>query len=599
MHLPFTRRLASCNRFQKPPKARSFQAICSINPPVHPVFFFVRHASQWRAFKALLFHFVGQSSPNPPISTLVSNSSYHLKNILQISFDKLLSLFVLDCSIASTMLHRRLPPGLNLFLEIFRCILGEFISWFYENLVILRSSMLVQALHSSPVSEYENRSIVVEFFYLPTYRMHCKMVTTSQQLFWSHNVQYQHKTIMFTFDMLSFCWKLFSAPYSGQCEGETVIMSLSMSVPGKLKNSSGMVLSLTTHCTTLLLVISTSRQNSMKSLLPPTKRSQDSTPLNIERLIPLQNSLLNKVASIMLGIKFKFKLDFGKPSLTRNTIVLSAMFLVRRQQISKFTIKPSVTSRKLLWGAKIIDARRVIYHSSGFATSTNTMRPNVIFESSRWEMMIIIVINAMFHFDIFPISTNTKLQSVMLSRLPANATPDLTGDARALRRLRTACERAKRTLSSGAQATIEIDSLFDGEDFTMTITRARFEDLNSKAFSGTLEPVAQVLKDASIEKSKVDEIVLVGGSTRIPRIQKLLSEFFNGKKLEKSINPDEAVAHGAAVQAAVLTGKANTEETSDLLLLDVCPLSLGVAMEGNIFAPVVPRGSTVPCLRKR
>lgn len=159
----------------------------------------------------------------------------------------------------------------------------------------------------------------------------------------------------------------------------------------------------------------------------------------------------------------------------------------------------------------------------------------------------------------------------------------MSGDPRALRRLRTACERAKRTLSNGAQTTVEIDSLFDGEDFNAQITRARFEDLNSKAFNGTLDPVAQVLKDANIDKSKVDEIVLVGGSTRIPRIQKLLSDFFDGKKLEKSINPDEAVAYGAAVQAGILSGKATSAETADLLLLDVVPLSLGVAMEGNIF----------------
>ncbi|KAG5355495.1 Heat shock protein [Yarrowia sp. C11] len=176
---------------------------------------------------------------------------------------------------------------------------------------------------------------------------------------------------------------------------------------------------------------------------------------------------------------------------------------------------------------------------------------------------------------------------------------DISADPRALRRLRSACERAKRTLSSVTQTTVEVDSLFEGEDFSANITRARFEDINATLFKSTLDPVEKVLKDSKIDKSKVNEVVLVGGSTRIPKVQKMLSDYFDGKALEKSINPDEAVAYGAAVQGAILTGQAVGEDTEDLLLLDVVPLSLGVAMEGNIFAPVVPRNTTVPTLKRR
>eukprot|EP01010_Urceolus_cornutus_P000778 NODE_128_length_2298_cov_22027.501556_g104_i0.p1 GENE.NODE_128_length_2298_cov_22027.501556_g104_i0~~NODE_128_length_2298_cov_22027.501556_g104_i0.p1 ORF type:complete len:653 (-),score=225.11 NODE_128_length_2298_cov_22027.501556_g104_i0:262-2220(-) len=175
---------------------------------------------------------------------------------------------------------------------------------------------------------------------------------------------------------------------------------------------------------------------------------------------------------------------------------------------------------------------------------------------------------------------------------------DLTSNARALRRLRTACERAKRALSSAAQTTIEIDSLYEGIDFYTSITRARFEELNADLFRSCLSPCEKVLQDAKIDKSRVNEVVLVGGSTRIPKVQTLVSDFFNGKELNKSINPDEAVAYGAAVQASILTGQ-KSKQTDGLLLLDVTPLTLGIETAGGVMTPLIKRNTTIPAKKSQ
>jgi L1 cell adhesion molecule like protein len=171
---------------------------------------------------------------------------------------------------------------------------------------------------------------------------------------------------------------------------------------------------------------------------------------------------------------------------------------------------------------------------------------------------------------------------------------DLADNPRALRRLRTACERAKRNLSSAAKTTIQIDSLMENVDFNSTITRAKFEQLNADLFRACLDPVKKVLTDSKLDKAQIHDVVLVGGSTRIPKIQDMLKEFFNGKELNKSINPDEAVAYGAAVQAAVLTGKQDK-----VLLIDVTPLSLGIETAGGVMTKLIERNSTIPCKKSQ
>ncbi|KAI8523841.1 hypothetical protein RHMOL_Rhmol13G0103600 [Rhododendron molle] len=176
---------------------------------------------------------------------------------------------------------------------------------------------------------------------------------------------------------------------------------------------------------------------------------------------------------------------------------------------------------------------------------------------------------------------------------------DISGNPKALRRLRTSCERAKRTLSSTPETTIEIAALYEGIDFFATITRARFEELNIELFRKCMEPVEECLKDAKMDKSNVDELVLVGGSTRIPIVRQLSQDFFNGKELCKSINPDEAVAYGATVQAAILSGEQNENVLDLILLLDVTPLSFGLEKHGGVVVVFIPRNTKIPVKKEQ
>ncbi|GJU49582.1 heat shock cognate 70 kDa protein 2-like protein [Tanacetum coccineum] len=291
---------------------------------------------------------------------------------------------------------------------------------------------------------------------------------------------------------------------------------------------------------------------------------------------------------------------------------ISSMVLIKMKEIAEAYLGTTIKNAVVTVPACFNDSQRQATKDAGVISGLNVMR--IINEPTASPILLMALPeDASVDVGIFEVKSTAETKKTthlggedfdnrmvnhFVQEFRRKNKKDISGNPRALRRLRTACERAKRTLSSTAQTTIEIDSLYEGIDFYSTITRARFEELNMDLFRKCMEPVEKCLRDAKIDKSSVHDVVLVGGSTRIPKVQQLLQDFFNGKDLCKSINPDEAVAYGATVQAAILSGEGN-QKVQDLLLLDVTPLSLGLETAGGVMTVLIPRNTTIPTKKEQ
>ncbi|KAH0903461.1 hypothetical protein HID58_042964 [Brassica napus] len=283
---------------------------------------------------------------------------------------------------------------------------------------------------------------------------------------------------------------------------------------------------------------------------------------------------------------------------------ISSMVLIKMREIAEAYLGVTIKNAVVTVPAYFNDSQRQATKDAGVIAGLNATsvgEKNVlIFDlgGGTFDVSLLTIEEGQSYTHLGGEDFDNRMVNHFVQEFKRKSKKDISGNPRALRRLRTACERAKRTLSSTAQTTIEIDSLFEGIDFYSALTRARFEELNMDLFRKCMEPVEKCLRDAKMDKSTVHDVVLVGGSTRIPKVQQLLQDLFNGKELCKSINPDEAVAYGAAVQGAILSGEGN-EKVQDLLLLDVTPLSLGLETAGGVMTTLIQRNTTIPTKKEQ
>lgn len=302
---------------------------------------------------------------------------------------------------------------------------------------------------------------------------------------------------------------------------------------------------------------------------------------------------------------------------------ISAMILIKMKQIAENYLGQEVKNAVITVPAYFNDAQRAATKDAGIIAGLNVLRilneptaaaiaygldkkPGeqtiLVFDlgGGTFDVSLLTIDNEVFEVEATAGDTHLggedfdqRVLQYFIKLMKTKYNKDISTDKRAMQKLKGEVEKAKRDLSSVIQTKIEIENLVEGVDFKETLTRAKFEELCGDLFKKTLEPVEQALKDAGKKKTDIDEIVLVGGSTRIPKVQQLIKDFFNGKEPNRGINPDEAVAYGAAVQAGILGGEA-TEETKGMLIIDVAPLTLGIETVGGVMTKIIPRGTVIP-----